>query len=112
MFSSFFASKKWVQWAHLGVILILALTYAQVQLTVAINEWYKGFYDILQDVKNHTVGDFWTEIEIFAALAFPFVLLGTAISYFTRVWTLRWREAMTFSYIDYWKKRPTDIEGS
>lgn len=112
MFSSFFASKKWVQWAHLGVILILALTYAQVQLTVAINEWYKGFYDILQDVKNHTVGDFWTAIEIFAALAFPFVLLGTAISYFTRVWTLRWREAMTFSYIDYWKKTPKDIEGS
>ena len=112
MFSSFFASKKWAAWAHLGAILILACTYAQVQLTVAINEWYKDFYDILQDVKNHTVDDFWTAIKIFAALAFPFVLLGTAISYFTRVWTFRWREAMTFSYIAYWKKTPRDVEGS
>ena len=33
-------------------------------------------------------------------------------NYFTRVWTFKWREAMTFSYLEYWRNTPKDVEGS
>lgn len=112
MFSSFFASKRWALWAYLGLIFLLTSTYMQVELIVKINSWYKEFYDILQNVKDHTVDDFWVAIIKFAKLAFPYVLIATFTNYFTRLWTFKWREAMTFSYLEYWRKTPRDIEGS
>lgn len=49
MFSSFFASKKWALWAYGGVlVLILSLVY-QTNINVAINAWYKEFYDLAQN---------------------------------------------------------------
>lgn len=112
MFSSFFADKKWVAWAYLGLAALLASTYAQVQMIVLLNDWYKDFYDILQNVKEHTIDEFWATVIKFAKIAFPYVLLATMTNYFTRVWTFKWREAMTFSYLEYWRNTPKDVEGS
>ena len=112
MFSSFFANKKWAAWAYFGLAVLLISTYAQVQMIVLLNNWYKDFYDILQNVKDHTIEDFWTCVLKFAKIAFPYVLLATMTNYFTRLWTFKWREAMTFDYIKYWRNVKTDIEGS
>lgn len=112
MFSSFFANKKWAAWAYFGLAALLISTYAQVQMIVLLNNWYKDFYDILQNVKDHTIDDFWTCVLRFAKIAFPYVLLATMTNYFTRLWTFKWREAMTFDYIKYWRNVKTDIEGS
>ena len=112
MFSSFFADKKWTAWAYLGLAALLASTYAQVQMIVLLNDWYKDFYDILQNVKEHTIDEFWAAVIKFAKIAFPYVLLATMTNYFTRVWTFKWREAMTFSYLEYWRNTPKDVEGS
>lgn len=112
MFSSFFANKKCAAWAYFGLAALLISTYAQVQMIVLLNNWYKDFYDILQNVKDHTIDDFWTCVVKFAKIAFPYVLLATMTNYFTRLWTFKWREAMTFDYIKYWRNVKTDIEGS
>ena len=112
MFSSFFADKKWAAWAYLGLAALLASTYAQVQMIVLLNDWYKDFYDILQNVKEHTIDEFWATVIKFAKIAFPYVLLATMTNYFTRVWTFKWRGAMTFSYLEYWRNTPKDVEGS
>lgn len=112
MFSSFFANKKCAVWAYFGLAALLISTYAQVQMIVLLNNWYKDFYDILQNVKDHTIEDFWTCVLRFAKIAFPYVLLATMTNYFTRLWTFKWREAMTFDYIKYWRNVKTDIEGS
>ena len=46
MIKSFFASRKWALWAYGGAfIIIIALVY-QTHLNVAINNWYKDFYEI------------------------------------------------------------------
>lgn len=112
MFRSFFANKKFALWAYgVGFILILSL-YAQVELSVMINEWYKDFYNILQDVKNHTVDDFWDGLIKFMYYAMPYVIIATLTSYLTSLYTLRWREAMTFEYIDHWQQAQKDVEGS
>ncbi len=112
MFQSFFKNKKWLLWAYGGGALLLVSLYFQVSLTVDINKWYGGFYDILQKASQHSVDEFWQEMLKFAYLAFPYVLIATATSYFTRVYSFKWREAMTFEYITQWRECSSDVEGS
>ncbi|MBD3789962.1 MAG: putative transporter [Campylobacterales bacterium] len=112
MFKSFFKNKKWAFFAYGGGILLLISLVIQVKLTVAINEWYGEFYDILQKATEHRVSEFWDEILKFTYLAMPYILIATVTGYFARIYAFKWREAMTFAYITKWQNTPYDIEGS
>ena len=102
MIKSFFASRKWALWAYGGAfIIIIALVY-QTHLNVAINNWYKDFYDILQNVKDHNIDEFWDGISKFLFIAMPYVLTYMFVSFFASHWVFRWREAMTFEYLKFW----------
>lgn len=48
MWRSFYCSSNWALWAWLGIPIIGAGTWAQVQLEVQINAWVGDFYDLLQ----------------------------------------------------------------
>ena len=48
MIRSFYRSKNWALWAYGGGALLIASLWIQVQITVAINKWYGGFYNLLQ----------------------------------------------------------------
>ncbi|EAI4810992.1 putative transporter [Campylobacter jejuni] len=177
MFSSFFASKKWVLWAYLGLFLLLFFLYMQTSLNVAINSWYSDFYNVLQKPKielldsnttqkaeekfennasliqeanqkaqenfqkanfinkgalyyyqslleyffnsramiekeSYSASDFYALILVFLAIAIPYVLIATINIYFASVYAFKWREAMTFSYLKFWKNKDDNIEGS
>lgn len=81
-------------------------------MTVLINSWYKGFYDILQEATKHPIDEFWGKIIEFLWIAIPYVILATMTSYFTRLYALAWREAITFNYIPRWRNVLEDIEGA
>ncbi|MEY4148266.1 MAG: hypothetical protein RL652_696, partial [Pseudomonadota bacterium] len=112
MFKSFFLNKRWVLWAWGGAILLILSLLIQVSITVKINEWYKGFYDLLQNAAKSNISEFWEKIYVFSYLAFPYVLLATFTSFFTRVFALRWREAITFDYLPFWKSSDASVEGA
>jgi len=112
MFQSFFGNKKLFFWAWGGLFLLLVSLYVQVEITVAINKWYGGFYDILQKATEHKVSEFWSEILKFIYLALPYVLVATVTSYFTRVYSFKWREAITFKYISKWRNVVNEVEGA
>ena len=112
MFRSFFKSKRWFLWAYGGGLTLLASLFIQVELTVKINEWYGGFYNILQKATEHEIAEFWAEMVKFTYIAFPYVLIATATAYFTRIYAFRWREAMTFSYVSKWQKVEEEVEGA
>ena len=65
----FFTSKHWFKWSIFGSIFILISTWYQVQLDVKINEWYKGFYDLLQKAAESDVSEFYDGIFLF--MKFP-----------------------------------------
>jgi len=44
----FFTQKKWFLWAYLGSAVILTSLWLSVQIDVQINEWFGGFYDMIQ----------------------------------------------------------------
>jgi peptide/bleomycin uptake transporter len=69
------------------MLLIFSLL-IQVSITVQINEWYKGFYDLLQNATKSNISEFWKEFMFFGYLAFPYVLLATFTGFFTRVYSL------------------------
>lgn len=112
MFRSFYKSRQWFFWAYGGGLFLLLALFVQVELTVKINEWYGSFYNILQKATEHEIEEFWAEMLTFAKIAFPYVLIATVTSYFTRVYSFKWREAMTFSYVSQWQKVDEEVEGA
>lgn len=112
MFRSFYKSRKWLIWAYGGGLTLLVALFIQVQLTVQLNDWYGGFYNILQKATEHNVSEFWEKMVQFAKIAFPYVLIATLTSYFTRIYSFKWREAMTFSYVAKWQTVQKEVEGA
>src|SRR3989344_1182245 len=131
MIRSFYWSRKWAVLAYGGAMLLFISLWLQVELTVALNAWYGGFYNLLQNALNFQknpqagIDIFYNKMfslsfffngfhgkPSFAELAFPYVLLATATAYFTRRYSLWWREAITFDYIPRWRNVKEEIEGA
>jgi len=112
MFKSFFLNKKWALWAWGGFAFIILSLLAQTYIDVRINEWYKGFYDLLQKPEENSISDFYDGIFLFLKLAIPYVIIYAITNYFTRLYGFRWREAITFAYMPYWKKVDSTVEGA
>ena len=113
MWRSFFKEKKWMHWCYGGGFLILSLIVAQTWLSVQFNTWYGTFYDLLQ--KPDEVGGiekFYERIIFFLYLAIPYVTIYAFTNWFTRMWAFRWREAITFSYMPYWRSVDAKVEGA
>ena len=131
MIKAFYKSRKWALWAWGGGALLALSLWIQVQITVGINKWYGGFYNLLQKAGDYAsnpesgISLFYEKLisvsyisngfegePSFAVLAFPYVLLAVATGWFTRIYGLRWREAITFDYIPRWRNVKTEIEGA
>lgn len=112
MIKAFFWSRKWFLWAWGGLVLLLAALYGQVYMSVLFNEWYGEFYDILEEVQDYTVADFNSSLWYFTYIAMTAVVMGTFTNWFTRKYSLAWREAMTFDYLPQWMNVTEEIEGA
>ncbi|MCZ4281416.1 putative transporter [Kiloniella laminariae] len=131
MFHSFFKSKEWALWAYGGGAILIISLWVQVQFTVAFNAWYGRFYDLLQNAKDYyekpaegvtlfydniisidyVINGFEGEPSFFV-LATPYIILATVTAWFTRMYGLSWREAMTFNFIPRWRIVEEEIEGA
>ena len=112
MWRSFFKNREWFIWAYGGLTLILSLLVIQVYLDVLFNNWYKEFYDILQTATDRDLSEFWDSIIKFLYIALPYVTIYAFTNWFTRLWAFRWREAITYSYMPYWKSTDTKVDGA
>ncbi|MEH6629675.1 MAG: putative transporter [Halopseudomonas aestusnigri] len=131
MFHSFYKTKEWALWAYGGGSLLILVLWLQVQMSVAINTWYGDFYNLLQtaaDYKDNPeegisllfsklIGlDYITSnLEAppsFLVIAMPYVILAIITNWFTRIYGLRWREAITFGFIPRWRNVEEEIEGA
>ena len=131
MIKSFFIEKKWRLWSWGGLSLLIFSLWFQVQMTVAINTWYGKFYDLLQNAGDYVdkpqegIELFFSQLislkfvlngfegePSFVVIAFPYIFLAIFTGWFTRIYGLRWREAMTFNYIPKWQVVEDEIEGA
>jgi peptide/bleomycin uptake transporter len=112
MIKAYFWSKRWFAWAYGSGVLLLGFLYAQVQMSVRLNIWRRDFFDLFEQVETHTLNEFWASLWRFACIALYYVLFAIITSYLTRLYSLRWREAMTFAYIPRWRAVQEEIEGA
>ena len=131
MIKAFYASRDWAFWAYGGLALLISSLYIQVQFTVAFNSWYGRFYNLLQTSDNFKdnaeegIAQFYEHIlspsyiengfsgdPSFCVIVFPYIVLAVFTSWFTRIYGLRWRQAITFNYIPRWRSVKQEIEGA
>ncbi len=93
-------------WSILGSALILFATYFQVQVSVAINDWYGPFYDLIQaalaKTRPVTLAEFFGHLASFAGIALVAVTVSVITRFFVSHYVFRWRTAMNGYYMDNW----------
>ena len=125
------ANHPWQWWSVIGSALILFSTYFSVQVSVAINNWRRPFFDLVQDALGtatpaatkgsapersaEAVGSFYSQlidlITIFAEIAFLAIFVYVMTRFFVSHYIFRWRTAMNDYYTGEWKRVRT-IEGA
>jgi putative ATP-binding cassette transporter len=93
----FRSEERWS--ARLLLAVIIALQLGGVGLSVALNIWYKTFYNALQD-KDWSL--FVHQLILFCGLAAAYIVSAVYQLYLTQWLTIRWRRWMTERYLDLW----------
>ena len=106
---------KWQRWSILGSQLILFSTYFSVQVSVAINNWRRPFFDAVQNAlsgeSTTTAADLYSLILIFTQIAFVWICVYVVTRFFVSHYVFRWRTAMNDYYVGKWKQ-VRHIEGA
>jgi peptide/bleomycin uptake transporter len=114
-FWRWYAPHPWLRWSILGSALILFITYFQVQVSVAINNWYGPFWDMIQNVISGKIkvgpGAIYWEIGTFMGIASVAVVVSALTVFLVSHYVFRWRTAMNDFYTDNWE-RLRHIEGA
>ena len=115
MFWFWYSPHKWQMWSILGSALILFSTYYSVQVSVAINNWRRPFFDTVQDAlsgkSTSTAADLYSLIFIFAKLALVWLFVWVLTKFFVSHYVFRWRTAMNDYYVSRWPE-VRHIEGA
>jgi len=110
-----YAPHPWQRWSVLGSAFILFTTYYGVQVSVAINNWRRPFFDEFQEALSGsgqvTAGDLYQLTFIFAEIAMVSMFIFVITRFFVSHYVFRWRTAMNDYYMSRW---PTvrHIEGA
>lgn len=99
--------NKWLWWSIVGSAFILFSTYFSVQVSVAINNWRRPFFDAVQNAlgaeSNVTSEQLYSLLILFAEIAFIAIFVFVITRFFVSHYIFRWRTAMNDYYIDQWK---------
>ncbi len=107
--------NRWFSWSILGSALILFSTYFIVQVTVAINNWRRPFFDAVQNAlskeSNVTATQLYEYTLLFAEIAFVYIFVYVMTKFFVSHFIFRWRTAMNNYYTQNWLKL-RNVEGA
>lgn len=118
LFAAFWFTVKpnrWQWWSILGSAFILFSTYYSVQVSVAINNWRRPFFDGVQAALSPnskvTTGQLYTLMLQFAEIAFMAIFIYVITRFFVSHYIFRWRSAMNDYYTSRWAQ-VRNIEGA
>lgn len=105
----------WSLWSILVAAFILFSTYFSVQVSVAINNWRRPFFDAVQkalsDPGTVTAAELYGLVLIFAQIAFLWMCIFVVTRFIVSHFIFRWRTAMNDFYMSHWKEL-RHIEGA
>jgi len=102
-------------WSWGGAFLILFGSWIQVEIDVRMNEWFGHFYNTIQQALSSpnsiNIQDYYRLLLDIFILAGEFIFIAVLLSFFSKHWVFRWREAMTVYFLNHWQKL-RHIEGA
>jgi peptide/bleomycin uptake transporter len=107
----------WFVWSVLGTALLVFVTYFQVQISVAINAWYGGYFDLIQKALDPATKGTITTSQLYSGMSqlvgilAVWIIVAIMLSFFTSHYTFRWRTAMNNFYVENWNKLRS-VEGA
>jgi peptide/bleomycin uptake transporter len=114
-FWAWYSPHPWQRWSILGSALILFITYFQVQVSVAINDWYGPFWDLIQNAISGKIkiqaSDIYWQIGTFMGIAGVAVVVSALTVFLVSHYVFRWRTAMNQFYMGHWQEL-RHIEGA
>ncbi len=118
IFSAFwywFSPHPWFLWSVIGSAFILFSTYFSVQVSVAINNWRRPFFDLVQKALTPDgkvpQADLYKLMLDFALIAFLWIGVYVITRFVVSHYIFRWRTAMNDYYTSEWQKL-RGIEGA
>ena len=125
------SKHQWQWWSIVGSVFILFATYFSVQVSVAINNWRRPFFDLVQGALKKTGAQpsentttavseeaaasisngLFDLIIIFAEIAFLAIFVYVITRFFVSHFIFRWRAAMNDYYTAHWEEL-RNIEGA
>ena len=107
--------SRWQWWSIVGSSYILFSTYYSVQVSVAINNWRRPFFDGVQAALSPnskvTTAELYTLMLQFAEIAFVAIFIYVITRFFVSHYIFRWRTAMNDFYTSQWTQ-VRKIEGA
>lgn len=123
-FWRWYSPHPWMNWSLFGSALIIFVTYFSVQASVALINWRRPFYDLIQDALSkaaqggNTAGDAATYSAelfrlalVFLAIVMIYIAVAVGNRFFVSHYVFRWRTAMNDYYTAHWP-RLRKIEGA
>lgn len=114
-FWRWYAPHPWQSWSIVVSSIIFFLIYFNVQISVAVNNWYGPFMDYVQGLMSgttsSTTGEFYRGSASFAWLALVGMNVSVINAFIVSHWIFRWRTAMNNYFMNYWT-RLRHIEGA
>jgi len=109
------SSHRWAKWSVTGSAVIVFTTWFQVQLDVMINEWFRTFFDTIQNAleapNSVSAEDYYGQLATFLTIAMVAMITAVIVAFFTSHFVFRWRTAMNDHYVSLWPK-VRHIEGA
>jgi peptide/bleomycin uptake transporter len=106
---------RWQWWSIVGSAFILFSTYYSVQVSVALNNWRRPFFDAVQAALSPnskvTTAQLYTLMLQFAEIAFVAIFIYVMTRFFVSHYIFRWRTAMNDFYTSQWPQ-VRKIEGA
>ena len=98
----------WYRWAVCGTTLIVVVSYFTVQVSVFMNDWYGGFYDLVQRALTEPgsvePSTYWQQLTTVLPVLMVNITVLVVVSFFTKHYLFRWRTAMNNYYMHYWQR--------
>jgi peptide/bleomycin uptake transporter len=112
-----FSQNPWQNWSVVGTIAIIFVIYFQVQISVAINDWYGYYFDLIQSAlepaRKGTVplSELYSGVIKLTGILAVWIIVAILLSFFVSHYTFRWRTAMNDFYVENWQKLRS-VEGA
>ncbi|RAZ92726.1 peptide antibiotic transporter SbmA [Mesorhizobium hawassense] len=105
-FWAWYSPHPWQNWSILMTAVILFFIYFNVQVSVAVNNWYGPFFDYVQNLMSgkseSTNSEFYIGLADFSWLALVGMNVQVVNAFVVSHWIFRWRTAMNNYFMAHW----------